>query len=73
MTRTTPLPAFPLQTSAPRQREDVWPLRMIYRATRPVHGGSLVESGFEPATLRSQGRDPLLLEGYHSTKAVYLE
>ncbi|GBN30194.1 hypothetical protein AVEN_124322-1 [Araneus ventricosus] len=27
------------------------------RATGPIHGGSSVESGFEPATLRSRGRD----------------
>ncbi|GBN59545.1 hypothetical protein AVEN_209380-1 [Araneus ventricosus] len=30
---------------------------MIWRATGPIHGGSSVESGFEPATLRSRGRD----------------
>ncbi|GBM45569.1 hypothetical protein AVEN_69682-1, partial [Araneus ventricosus] len=24
---------------------------------RPMHGGSSVESGFEPATFRSRGRD----------------
>ncbi|GBM16246.1 hypothetical protein AVEN_195360-1 [Araneus ventricosus] len=29
MTRTTPEPAPPLQTSAPYQRGDVWSLRMI--------------------------------------------
>ncbi|GBM29920.1 hypothetical protein AVEN_111228-1 [Araneus ventricosus] len=27
------------------------------RATGPIHGGSSVESGFEPATLRPRGRD----------------
>ncbi|GBN71627.1 hypothetical protein AVEN_250405-1 [Araneus ventricosus] len=32
---------------APHQREDIWSLRI----------GSSVESGFEPATLRSRGRD----------------
>ncbi|GBM91624.1 hypothetical protein AVEN_166667-1 [Araneus ventricosus] len=57
MTRTTPELASPLQTSAPHQREDVWPLRMIWRTTGPIHGGSSVESGFEPAALRSRGRD----------------
>ncbi|GBM07613.1 hypothetical protein AVEN_230046-1 [Araneus ventricosus] len=31
---------------------------MIWRATGPIHGGSSVESGFEPGTLRSQGRGP---------------
>ncbi|GBN89647.1 hypothetical protein AVEN_174841-1 [Araneus ventricosus] len=48
MTRTTPQLAPPIQTSMPHQRGDVWPLRMILRATGPIHGGSLVESGFEP-------------------------
>ncbi|GBM76677.1 hypothetical protein AVEN_48799-1 [Araneus ventricosus] len=58
MTRTTPELASPFQTSAPHQREDVWPLRMIYRATGPIRGGSSVESGFEPASLRSRGLPP---------------
>ncbi|GBM63686.1 hypothetical protein AVEN_198691-1 [Araneus ventricosus] len=57
MMRTTPQLAPPLQTSAPHQRKDVWPLRMIQRATGPIHGGSSVESCFEAATLRSRGRD----------------
>ncbi|GBM09072.1 hypothetical protein AVEN_87682-1 [Araneus ventricosus] len=48
MTRTTPELAPPLQTSEP--------LRMIQRTTGPIHVGSSVESGFEPASLRS-GRD----------------
>ncbi|GBL72047.1 hypothetical protein AVEN_115068-1 [Araneus ventricosus] len=30
---------------------------MIWRATGTMHGGSSVESGFEPETLRSRGRD----------------
>ncbi|GBO04043.1 hypothetical protein AVEN_154146-1 [Araneus ventricosus] len=30
---------------------------MVWRATGPIHGGSSVESVFEPATLRSRGRD----------------
>ncbi|GBN25947.1 hypothetical protein AVEN_273348-1 [Araneus ventricosus] len=57
MTRTTPELAPPLQASAPHQLQAVWPLRMIWRATGPIHGGSSVESGFEPGTFRSQGRD----------------
>ncbi|GBL72237.1 hypothetical protein AVEN_115206-1 [Araneus ventricosus] len=57
MTRTTPELAPPLQTSTPHRREDVWPLRMNWRATGPIHGGSSVESGFEPGTLRPQSRD----------------
>ncbi|GBM88952.1 hypothetical protein AVEN_33464-1 [Araneus ventricosus] len=48
-------PPFPI--SAPHQREGVWPLRMSQRAAGPTHGESSVESGFEPATLRSRGRD----------------
>ncbi|GBO35780.1 hypothetical protein AVEN_199554-1 [Araneus ventricosus] len=57
MTRTTPELAPPLQTPTPRQQEDVWPLRMVQRAAGPIHGGSSVESGFEPGALRPQGRD----------------
>ncbi|GBM90151.1 hypothetical protein AVEN_20276-1 [Araneus ventricosus] len=57
MARTTPELAPPLQASAPHQRKGVWPLRMIQRATGPIHGGSSVESGFEPTILRSRGRD----------------
>ncbi|GBM79402.1 hypothetical protein AVEN_185437-1 [Araneus ventricosus] len=30
---------------------------MIQRATGPIHDGSSTESGFEPGTLRPQGRD----------------
>ncbi|GBN04257.1 hypothetical protein AVEN_269717-1 [Araneus ventricosus] len=56
MTRTTPELAPPLQTSVPHQREDVWPLRMIELATGSIQGGSSLESGFGPATLRSRGR-----------------
>ncbi|GBL83294.1 hypothetical protein AVEN_110622-1 [Araneus ventricosus] len=57
MSRTTPELAPPLQPFASHQLEDVWPLRMIWRATGPIHGGSSVESGFEQATLRFRGRD----------------
>ncbi|GBM52941.1 hypothetical protein AVEN_60132-1 [Araneus ventricosus] len=59
MTRTTPQMAPPLPTSTPDQRADVWPLRMIWPLFMifPMHGGSSVESGFEPATLQSRGRD----------------
>ncbi|GBN79791.1 hypothetical protein AVEN_29769-1 [Araneus ventricosus] len=57
MTRTTPELAPPLQTSTPHQWEDIWPLRMIYRGTGPIHGGSSVESGFDPGALRTQSRD----------------
>ncbi|GBO27621.1 hypothetical protein AVEN_239945-1 [Araneus ventricosus] len=56
MTRTTPELALPLQISAPHQRERVWPLRAIWGATGPIHGGSS-ESGFEPGTLRPESRD----------------
>ncbi|GBM18202.1 hypothetical protein AVEN_151734-1 [Araneus ventricosus] len=54
MTRTTPELAPPLQASTPHQREDLWPLCMIWYETGPIHGGSSVESGFEPGTLRPQ-------------------
>ncbi|GBM80213.1 hypothetical protein AVEN_203725-1 [Araneus ventricosus] len=57
MTRTTPELAPPLQTSTPHQREDVWPLRMILRATGPIHVGSSVESGFESGALPPQSRN----------------
>ncbi|GBN52870.1 hypothetical protein AVEN_87313-1 [Araneus ventricosus] len=30
---------------------------MIQRATGPIHGGSTVDSGFEPVTLQSRGQD----------------
>ncbi|GBN75573.1 hypothetical protein AVEN_220180-1 [Araneus ventricosus] len=39
MTRTTPELAPPLQTSTPHQQEDVWPLRMIWRATWRIFSG----------------------------------
>ncbi|GBM86211.1 hypothetical protein AVEN_239241-1 [Araneus ventricosus] len=39
------------------ERDNVWPLRMILRATGPKHGGSSMESGFEPGTLRSRSRE----------------
>ncbi|GBM18410.1 hypothetical protein AVEN_72748-1 [Araneus ventricosus] len=57
MRRTTPELAPRLQTSTPHQREDIWLLGMIYCATGPIHNGFLVESGFEPGTLRPQSRD----------------
>ncbi|GBN77973.1 hypothetical protein AVEN_129811-1 [Araneus ventricosus] len=57
MKRTKPELAPPLQTSAPHQREGVRPQHMIWRPAGLIHDGSSVESGFEPATLRSRGRD----------------
>ncbi|GBL84862.1 hypothetical protein AVEN_93884-1 [Araneus ventricosus] len=33
------------------------PLRMIWRATGPIHEGPSMESGFEPGALRPQSRD----------------
>ncbi|GBM04806.1 hypothetical protein AVEN_20237-1 [Araneus ventricosus] len=57
MARTTSELEPLLQTSMPHQREGVWPLRMIYGATGSIHGGSSVESSFEPGTLRPQSRD----------------
>ncbi|GBN30195.1 hypothetical protein AVEN_226539-1 [Araneus ventricosus] len=57
MTKTAPELAPPLQDSTPHQREDVWSLRMIWRAAGPIHGGSSVESGFEPGAFRPQSRD----------------
>ncbi|GBM31383.1 hypothetical protein AVEN_99603-1 [Araneus ventricosus] len=48
---------LPLQASAPHQRVDVGALRMIYGAAGPIHGGSPVESGFEPGTLRPRRRE----------------
>ncbi|GBN61541.1 hypothetical protein AVEN_119892-1 [Araneus ventricosus] len=56
MTWTTPELAPPLQTSAPHQREDVWPLGMIKLAAVPIHVRSIVESGFEPGTLHPKSR-----------------
>ncbi|GBN64492.1 hypothetical protein AVEN_218258-1 [Araneus ventricosus] len=45
----------------PHQREDVLPpvgdMIMTTYDYGPIHGGSSVESGFEPGTLRSQSRD----------------
>ncbi|GBM60489.1 hypothetical protein AVEN_212041-1 [Araneus ventricosus] len=38
MMRTEPELAPPLQASTPHQLEDVWPLRMIWHATGPIHG-----------------------------------
>ncbi|GBM04609.1 hypothetical protein AVEN_242847-1 [Araneus ventricosus] len=57
MTRTTPELTPPLQTYMPHQRESVWLLRMIWSAAGPIHGGSSVESGFEPGTFQPQSRD----------------
>ncbi|GBN06074.1 hypothetical protein AVEN_185289-1 [Araneus ventricosus] len=48
MTRTTPQLVPPLKTSTPHQREGVWPLRDELACTGPIHGGSSVDSGFEP-------------------------
>ncbi|GBL92801.1 hypothetical protein AVEN_4511-1 [Araneus ventricosus] len=45
MMKTTPELAPPLQDSSPHQRVEIWPLRMIYSATGPIHDGSSVESG----------------------------
>ncbi|GBL96858.1 hypothetical protein AVEN_118974-1, partial [Araneus ventricosus] len=59
MTRTTPELEPPLQTSMSHQRENVWPLRMIERAAGPIHGGSSVESGFEPGDLPTRPPRPL--------------
>ncbi|GBM42421.1 hypothetical protein AVEN_138769-1 [Araneus ventricosus] len=56
MARTTPELTPNLQTSAPHQREGVWPRRMIKRAESPIHGGSSVESGFEPFDHQSTAR-----------------
>ncbi|GBL95804.1 hypothetical protein AVEN_197138-1 [Araneus ventricosus] len=56
MTRTTPELVPPLKASAQHQREGVWTLSMGWRAAGPIRGGSSVELGFEPATLRSRGR-----------------
>ncbi|GBO43178.1 hypothetical protein AVEN_171537-1 [Araneus ventricosus] len=55
--RTTPGLSPPLQASTPHQREGVWPLRMIWRAAGPIHGGSTVESGLGPGAMRLQGQD----------------
>ncbi|GBO18564.1 hypothetical protein AVEN_201325-1 [Araneus ventricosus] len=56
MARTAPELAPPLTTSVRHQSEGVWAVHMIWRAAGPIHGGSSVESGFEPAALRSRGR-----------------
>ncbi|GBM22718.1 Aminomethyltransferase, mitochondrial [Araneus ventricosus] len=51
MASSTAEPAPPLQAPAPHQREDIRPLRMAWYG---IHGGSSVESGFEPGALRSK-------------------
>ncbi|GBM33245.1 hypothetical protein AVEN_91642-1 [Araneus ventricosus] len=56
MTRTTPELSPLHHTSTPHQPEDVWPLRMICVQQAPYRGGSSVEQGFEPGTLRPQSR-----------------
>ncbi|GBM59034.1 hypothetical protein AVEN_104706-1, partial [Araneus ventricosus] len=55
MTRTTPELA-PLSRSF-HSTPPFGPLCMGYQAAGPIHGGSSVESGFEPGTLRLQSRD----------------
>ncbi|GBM54525.1 hypothetical protein AVEN_198043-1 [Araneus ventricosus] len=61
MTRTTPELIPPLQTSAPHQREDCWPLCVIWHAMGPIHDGSSSRPSvglvFEPGTLWSRSRD----------------
>ncbi|GBN65949.1 hypothetical protein AVEN_52348-1 [Araneus ventricosus] len=56
MPRTTHEMASPLQTSAPHQWEDVWPLCMIERATGPIHGGSSAKSDFELISIHPRSR-----------------
>ncbi|GBL84518.1 hypothetical protein AVEN_174500-1 [Araneus ventricosus] len=52
MTGTAPALASRLQASAPHQRELAWPPSIIYHMQRPhIHGGSSMESGFEPRAL----------------------
>ncbi|GBM04060.1 hypothetical protein AVEN_247933-1 [Araneus ventricosus] len=50
-----------LVTSSPNFRTiaagDIWPLRMSWHAAGPIHGRSLVESGFEPGALQPRSRD----------------
>ncbi|GBM23155.1 hypothetical protein AVEN_147073-1 [Araneus ventricosus] len=65
ITRTTPELKPPIQTSTSLQREGVCPLRMIYCATGPIHGGSSVETGLELGTLRPQKSRP-----YHKATAA---
>ncbi|GBN56985.1 hypothetical protein AVEN_68470-1 [Araneus ventricosus] len=62
---TSPLPALhpfwvgraSVGIFTPYQRESIWPLLMNWCSTGPTHGGSTVDSGFEPGTLRPQSRD----------------
>ncbi|GBO11779.1 hypothetical protein AVEN_20733-1 [Araneus ventricosus] len=56
MTRTTLELPSPLQTSTPSTGGSL-PLRMIQRATGPIHGGPTLESGFEPGIARLKSRD----------------
>nr|GBM36998.1 hypothetical protein AVEN_224641-1 [Araneus ventricosus] len=63
MTRTIPELAPLLQTSEPHQREDVWPLRMIWRATGPIPDGPRVESGLEPIALLPKSKTLTLWVG----------
>ncbi|GBL82699.1 hypothetical protein AVEN_263760-1 [Araneus ventricosus] len=54
MTRTIP---GPLPASPPRQREGALASGDRFGVHRAhIHGGYLVDSGFEPGTLRLQGR-----------------
>ncbi|GBO18180.1 hypothetical protein AVEN_271760-1 [Araneus ventricosus] len=58
MTRTTPELAPLLQISAPHYQDDVWPPTYDLTCNRPTYnGGSSVESGFKPGTLRPRSRD----------------
>ncbi|GBN65945.1 hypothetical protein AVEN_52345-1 [Araneus ventricosus] len=67
MTRTTHELSHPLQTSAPYQWEDVWPLYMIERATCPIHGGSSVKSDYELRTLQPRSR-VIVIKPFRSPK-----
>ncbi|GBN36892.1 hypothetical protein AVEN_176902-1 [Araneus ventricosus] len=66
MTRTTPQLARPLQTSAPHQWEDVWPLTYDLTGKRPTYTAilqwnqvsNLEPSGSEAETLQLGHRDP---------------
>ncbi|GBM60456.1 hypothetical protein AVEN_117969-1 [Araneus ventricosus] len=57
MKRTTPELAPPRQISRHISGRAFRHLRLIRRATDPMHGGSSVESGFEPGTFRLRNRD----------------
>ncbi|GBM68397.1 hypothetical protein AVEN_210468-1 [Araneus ventricosus] len=57
MMRKTPELDSPLPTSTLYLRYSVCSLHMIQRATGPINGGVLVESGFEPGDLRPRSRD----------------